>query len=126
MGYCLYGHEINDTANPIAAGLGWITKPDSANLAFESLQSQKATASKQKLIGFRMTERGIPRAEYNLSNAQQEIIGQVTSGTQSPSLNTGIGLGFVEKEYATVGSTIYVNIRTKQVAAEVVKLPFYK
>ena len=73
-----------------------------------------------------MIERGIPRAEYNLSNAQQEIIGQVTSGTQSPSLNTGIGLGFVEKEYATVGTTIYVNIRTKQVAAEVVKLPFYK
>ena len=126
MGYCLYGHEINDTTNPITAGLGWITKPDSANLAFESLQNQKAIASKQKLIGFRMIERGIPRAKYNLSNAQQEIIGQVTSGTQSPSLNTGIGLGFVEKEYTTVGSTIYVNIRTKQVAAEVVKLPFYK
>lgn len=126
MGYCLYGHEINDKTNPIAAGLGWIAKPDPSNLAYESLQHQKATASKQKLIGFKMTERGIPRAEYSLSNAQQETIGQVTSGTQSPSLNTGIGLGFIAKEYASIGSTIYVNIRAKQVAAEVIKLPFYK
>lgn len=126
MGYCLYGHEINDTTNPYAAGLGWISKPHPSNLAYESLQDQKNTIPEEKLIGFRILDRGIPRAEYTLSNSNQETIGRVTSGTQSPSLNTGIGLGYLQTAYASIGTQIFVDIRNKQVAAEVVKLPFYK
>ena len=126
MGYCLYGHEIDDTTNPYAAGLGWISKPHPSNLAYESLQDQKNTTPEEKLIGFRILDRGIPRAEYTLSNSIQETIGRVTSGTQSQSLNTGIGLGYLKTAYAPIGTQIFVDIRNKQIPAEVVKLPFYK
>ncbi len=96
MGYCLYGHEINDNTNPLAAGLGWITKPHSNNLAYDFLQDQKNIFQKKKLVGFRMIDRGIPRAKYSLCDEKGQSIGYVSSGTQSPSLNIAIGLGYVE------------------------------
>ena len=126
MGYCLYGHEINDNTNPLAAGLGWITKPHSNNLAYDFLQDQKNILQTKKLVGFRMIDRGIPRAEYSLCDEKGQSIGYVSSGTQSPSLNMGIGLGYVEATFAQQGQIVFVEIRKKMVKAEVVKLPFYR
>lgn len=126
MGYCLYGHEIDDKTNPIAAGLGWITKPHASNLAHAWLTDQKAKQQDRLLVGFEIIGRGIPRAGYSLTNASGDTIGQVTSGTQSPSLNTGIGLGFVKKEYTQTGQEIFVHIRGKEIPAKITKLPFYK
>ena len=126
MGYCLYGHEINDNTNPLAAGLGWITKPHPNNLAYDFLQEQKNILQTKKLVGFRMIDRGIPRAEYSLCDEKGQSIGYVSSGTQSPSLNMGIGLGYVEATFAQQGQIVFVEIRKKMVKAEVVKLPFYR
>lgn len=126
MGYCLYGHEIDENTNPIAAGLGWITKPHESNLAYKWLMNEKAKQQDDQLIGFQISERGIPRADYRLCNTEGVAIGQVTSGTQSPSLNKGIGLGFVKKEYAQPGHEIFVEIREKHIPAVVTQLPFYK
>ncbi|RPD90764.1 glycine cleavage system aminomethyltransferase GcvT [Aureibaculum marinum] len=126
MGYCLYGNDINDDTSPLEAGLGWITKFTKDFINSENLKKQKEEGVKRKLIGFELTEKGIPRHDYDIVDNDGEKIGTVTSGTMSPSLRKGIGLGYVPVEYAKTGSTINIAIRKKSIPATVVKLPFYK
>jgi aminomethyltransferase len=125
MGFCLYGNDIDDTTSPLEAGLGWITKLKKGHfIAADWLNAQKAAGLGRALVGFKMVDRGIPRHEYTITDEEGNPLGVVTSGTQSPTLNEGIGLGYVPKVYAAVGSFIYLDIRGKLVKAEVVKLPF--
>ena len=126
MGFCLYGNDINDTTSPLEAGLGWITKFDKEFTNSDNLKKQKEEGVTRKLVGFELIERGIPRHDYEIVDANGNVIGVVTSGTQSPSLGKGIGLGYVPTAYSTVDSEIFIRIRNKDVAAKVVKLPFYK
>lgn len=126
MGFCLYGNDINDTTSPLEAGLGWITKFDKEFTNSANLKKQKEEGVTRKLVGFELTERGIPRHDYEIVDADGNVIGIVTSGTQSPSLNKGIGLGYVPTALSSVDSEIYIRIRNKDIAAKVVKLPFYK
>ncbi len=126
MGYCLYGNELNDSITPYEAGLGWVTKPDSGFINADKLLAKKTQGFEKKLIAFHIKERAIPRAKYTIVNKDGEEIGIVTSGTMSPSLNIGIGLGYVKKKYSELGTNIYIKIREKRVLAEVQKLPFYK
>ena len=126
MGYCLYGNDITDSTSPLEAGLGWVTKFNKEFTNSANLKAQKEQGVTRKLIGFEMAEQGIPRSHYELVNAEGETIGEVTSGTQSPMLNKGIGMGYVKTEYAAPGTDIFVKIRNKAVKANVVKLPFYK
>ncbi|MCZ2129031.1 MAG: glycine cleavage system aminomethyltransferase GcvT [Bacteroidia bacterium] len=123
-GFCLYGNDINDTTSPIEAGLGWITKfnKDFVNKAYH--EKLKTEGVNEKLVGFEMIDKGIPRHDYLIKNANNEEIGRVTSGTQSPSLGKAIGLGYVKKAYSAVGSEIFVDIRGKLIKAQVVKIPF--
>jgi len=126
MGYCLYGNDINDTTSPIEAGLGWITK-FTENKAFidkETLLKQKTEGVKQRLRGFKMIDRGIPRKDYPIVDADDNVIGTVTSGTQSPVLKSGIGMGYVNTENAKLGSDIYIQVRNRKLKAEIVKTPF--
>ena len=124
MGYCLYGNEINDTSSPIAAGLGWVTRPATGFINAENIGTEKAQGTSEKLVGFELIDRGIPRSGHTIVNATGQTIGRVTSGTQSPSLGKAIGLGYVLAENASVGSEIFIQIRAKNIAASVVKLPF--
>ena len=126
MGYCLYGNDIDDTTSPLEAGLGWITKFEKDFVGSEALAAQKAAGVQRKLVGFEMAERGIPRKDYPILDESGETIGRVTSGTMSPSLNMGIGLGYVPVEHAKPGSTIQIQVRKKHLAATVVRPPFYK
>jgi len=126
MGFCLYGNDIDDTTSPIEAGLGWITKFTKDFIDKDFLQAQKENGVDQKLVGFEMIDRGIPRKDYTIVDANDNEIGRVTSGTQSPSLNKAIGLGYVKTELATPGTDIFIQVRNKSLAAKVVKLPFYK
>jgi len=126
MGFCLYGNDINDTTSPLEAGLGWITKFNKEFVNSEALKQQKEAGVSRKLVGFELTERGVPRHDYEITDANGAVIGIVTSGTMAPSLNKGIGLGYVPAEYAAPGSEIFIRIRKNDVAATVVKLPFYK
>ncbi len=126
MGYCLYGNDINDTTSPIEAGLGWITKFSKDFINAEALAKEKEHGPERKLIGFELDERGIPRHDYNIVDGNGKTIGIVTSGTMSPSLGKGIGLGYVPTIFATPGSKIYIQVRKKTIPATVVKLPFYK
>ncbi|TCI84574.1 glycine cleavage system aminomethyltransferase GcvT [Tenacibaculum sp. M341] len=126
MGYCLYGNDITDTTSPIEAGLGWITKFTKDFVNAEALKTQKENGVSRKLVAFELTERGIPRKDYEIVDGEGTVIGEVTSGTMSPSLSKGIGLGYVTIENSKVDSEIFIQIRKKQVAAKVVKLPFYK
>ncbi|MDY0343006.1 MAG: glycine cleavage system aminomethyltransferase GcvT [Lentimicrobium sp.] len=128
MGFCLYGNDINDTTSPIAAGLGWITKftDDKDFINKAALLQQKQEGVSHKLVGFEMIDRGIARQHYEVMNEEGQVIGEVTSGTQAPSLKKAIGMGYVEKAFSKVGTSIYINIRDKHLKAEVVKLPFYK
>jgi len=123
MGFCLYGNDINDTTSPLEAGLGWIIKftKDFTNSA--NLKKQKEQGVKKKLVGFKMIDKGIPRHDYILKDAAGNEIGKVTSGTQSPMLGIGIGLGYVTTEYSTPDSEIYVDVRGKALKAIVSKLP---
>lgn len=123
MGFCLYGNDINDTTSPLEAGLGWITKftKDFTNSA--NLKKQKEQGVKKKLVGFKMIDKGIPRHDYILKDVSGNEIGKVTSGTQSPMLGIGIGLGYVTTEHASPGSEIYVDVRGKALKAIVSKLP---
>lgn len=127
-GFCLYGNDIDDTTSPIEAGLGWITKMVDGKdfIDRQKMEQIKAEGAKRKLVGFRMLERAVPRHGYKIVNAEGETIGEVTSGTMSPTLKIGIGMGYVASEYATVGSQIFISIRDKAVSAEVVKPPFVK
>ena len=126
MGYCLYGNDINDTTSPIEAGLGWITKFTKDFINAESLKKEKEKGTENKLVAFELEERGIPRQGYDIVDDQGVKIGVVTSGTQSPSLGKGIGLGYVPTILKKPGSKIYIQVRKKQIPATVVKLPFYK
>ncbi|NAS12112.1 glycine cleavage system aminomethyltransferase GcvT [Poritiphilus flavus] len=126
MGYCLYGNDIDDTTSPFEAGLGWITKFSKDFVNSESLAKAKEEGPSNKLIGFEMDERGIPRQGYDIADMEGNRIGRVTSGTMSPSLEKGIGLGYVKTSAADPGNKIYIQIRNKAVQATVVKPPFYK
>ncbi len=126
MGYCLYGNDIDDTTSPFAAGLGWVTKFTKDFVNSEALAQEKEEGPKQKLVAFQLDEKGIPRQGYAILDENGKEIGKVTSGTMSPSLSQGIGLGYVTTENAKVDSKIYIQIRKNQVPATVVKLPFYK
>jgi len=128
MGFCLYGNDIDDTTSPIEAGLGWITKfADHKNfIDKEYLLNQKKNGTTRKLVGFEMIDKGIPRHEYELCDEQGNKIGHVTSGTMSPMLKIGIGMGYVKTEFSKPDSIIYVKVRDKLLKAKVVKFPFYK
>jgi len=126
MGYCLYGNDIDDTTSPIEAGLGWITKFNNGRkfIDREFLTMQKNEGVTRRLRGFILSERGIPRHGYELENNEGTVIGHVTSGTMSPVLNKGIGMGYIAKEYSAFGTEVFVRIRNKTIPAEVVKIPF--
>jgi len=126
MGFCLYGNDINDTTSPLEAGLGWITKFTKDFVNSDYLKKQKEEGVTRKLVGFELLERGIPRHDYEIVDADGKNIGIVTSGTMSPSLNKAIGMGYVTKEYAKIDAEIYISIRDKGIKAKVVKMPFYK
>ncbi|MFW5761671.1 MAG: glycine cleavage system aminomethyltransferase GcvT [Cyclobacteriaceae bacterium] len=125
-GFCLYGNDINDHTSPLEAGLGWITKLDTDFVGADVIRKQKEAGIQRKLVGFEMIDRGIPRQGYEIYDSAENKIGVVTSGSQSPIMNKGIGLGYVSKEQAKAGNTIYINIRNKMLKAELVKLPIYK
>ena len=124
MGYCLYGHDIDDTTSPIEAGLGWITSFNKDFIMKDFHSAIKSAGPKKKLVGFEMIDRGIPRQHYPILNAAGEVIGEVTSGTQSPNLSKGIGMGYVETSQSAVGLEIFISIRDKSLKAQIVKMPF--
>lgn len=126
MGYALYGNDIDDTTSPIEAGLGWITKFSKEFINSAALRKQKEDGISRKLVGFEMEEKGIPRTQYDILNDQNEVIGNVTSGTMSPSMGIGIGLGYVKKEYSSPDTEIFIAVRKRNLKARVVKLPIYK
>lgn len=124
-GFCLYGNDIDDTTSPLEAGLGWITKLNKGEFNDKEAMTQlKAEGVKRKLVGFEMVDKGIPRHDYPIVNASGEVIGKVTSGTQSPTLGKAIGMAYVPTELATPGSEIIVDVRGRHLKAQVVKLPF--
>jgi aminomethyltransferase len=125
-GFCLYGNDIDDTTSPIEAGLGWITKFTKTFTNSEALLAQKEAGIARKLIGFEMIDRGIPRHDYPIVNAEGTVVGRVTSGTQSPTLQKAIGMGYLDKDLAKEGSEIFIEIRNAKVKAQVVKFPFVK
>jgi aminomethyltransferase len=124
MGFCLYGNDIDDATSPLEAGLGWITKFTKDFTNREYFEKQKTKGITKKLVGFEMQEKGIARHDYDIKDFEGTIIGKVTSGTQSPSLNKAIGLGYVDNKYAAIDSEIYVSIRNTLLKAKVVKIPF--
>jgi aminomethyltransferase len=124
MGYCLYGNDIDDTTSPLEAGLGWITKFNKDFTAKEILETQKAEGVERKLVGFELKEKGIPRHGYEIKDFSGMNIGVVTSGTQSPSLNKAIGMGYVKKAFAELNTSILIKVRDKLLEAKVVKIPF--
>jgi len=125
MGYCLYGNDIDDTTSPLEAGLGWITKLSKEDfVAKDIIQKQKEEGIKRKLVGFEMIDRGIPRHGYDICDQEGNKIGYVTSGTQSPSLNKAIGMGYVNLESAAADSTVFIKVREKLLQAKLVKIPF--
>lgn len=128
MGFCLYGNDIDETTSPLEAGLGWITRFTEGNnfIDREFLWKQKVEGVNRKLAGFEMLEKGIPRQHYNILDDHSNIIGQVTSGTMSPMLNRGIGMGYIKTEMTNPGQSIWIKIRNKMLRAQVVTLPFYK
>ena len=124
MGYCLYGNDITDTSSPLEAGLGWITKFTKDFTARAILEKQKAEGIQQKLIGFEMIDKGIPRHDYEIKDFSGATIGKVTSGTQSPSLGKAIGMGYVRPAFARIDAQLFIKVRDKLLLAKVVKLPF--
>ncbi len=128
MGFCLYGNDINETTSPLEAGLGWITKFASGNdfINREKLEQQKSSGVEKLLVCFELMERGIPRQHYPILNGDGRAIGEVTSGTMSPMLNKGIGMGYVDTSHAAKDTEFKIGIRNRQILARVVKPPFYK
>ncbi len=126
MGFCLYGNDINDTTSPLEAGLGWITKFSAPFLNSENLKAQKEAGVTRKLVAFEMIDRGIPRHDYEIGDANGNVVGIVTSGTQSPSLEKAIGLGYVPTAMTALGTEVFILVRGKSLKAVVVSLPFYK
>jgi aminomethyltransferase len=125
-GFCLYGNDIDDQTSPLEAGLGWVTKFTKDFINSDHLKAQKEGGLKNKLVGFEMIDRGIPRGHYELCDAEGNKLGEVTSGTQSPTLQKGIGMGYVPVEYSKPGSEIFVKVRERLLKAHVIKLPFVK
>ena len=126
MGFCLYGNDINDTTSPIEAGLGWITKFTKTFTNSANLLAQKESGVSKKLVGFEMIDRGIPRHDYEICTADGQSIGLVTSGTQSPTLQKGIGMGYVQTAHSKAGTEIFIKVRDRLLKAQVVKVPFLK
>jgi aminomethyltransferase len=126
MGYCLYGNDIDDTTSPIEAGLGWITKFTKEFVNNEALAKQKEQKPSRKLVAFELDERGIPRHGYDIVDGNGNVIGNVTSGTMSPCLQKGIGMGYVPTLFSKLGTQIYIQVRKNAIPATVIKLPFYK
>lgn len=126
MGYCLYGNEITEETSPLEAGLGWVTKFTKEFINCDNLKAEKEAGVKNKLVGFEMIGKGIPRTGYEIVNKEGDVIGKVTSGTMSPTLGKAIGMGFVPTELAQEGTEILIRIRKNDVEAKVVKTPFYK
>ena len=124
MGYCLYGNDIDDFTTPLEAGLGWITKFSKNFTASDYLQKQKAAGPDKKLVGFEMIDKGIPRHDYRIKDSEGNLIGRVTSGTQSPTLGRAIGMGYVMSEFSPIDTEIFIEIRDKLLKARVSKLPF--
>ena len=125
VGFCLYGNDITDTTSPLEASLGWITKliPEKNFPSKAFFEQQKAEGIKRKLVAFKLSDKGVPRSHYEIADADGNIIGEVTSGTMSPTLKTGIGMGYVKKEFSAVGTPIYIVVRGRKLAAEVAKPP---
>lgn len=127
MGFCLYGNDIDDTTSPLEADLGWITKFTKDFTNAIALKKQKEEGVSKQLIAFEMIDKGgIPRSHYEIRDADNQLIGMVTSGSQSPSLGKGIGMGYVQTAHSKVGTEIFISIRQKNLKAQIVKLPFYK
>jgi aminomethyltransferase len=126
MGFCLYGNDIDDNTSPLEAGLGWITKFTKEFTNSAGIKAQKEAGVKRKLVGFRMVDKGIPRHDYMLRDAAGKEIGKVTSGTMSPMLGMGIGLGYVSSAFTAPGTEIFVDVRGKMLKARVHKLPLIK
>jgi len=126
MGFCLYGNDINDSTSPIEAGLSWITKFTKEFTNSENLKRQKEHGPERKLVAFELDERGVPRHDYDIVDGNGKKIGIVTSGTMSPTLKKGIGMGYVPSIFSEIGSKIYIQVRKNAISATVVKLPFYK
>lgn len=124
MGYCLYGNDVKDETSPLEAGLGWVTKFTKDFVSSDIIKKQKENGLKNKLVALELLERGIPRAHYEICNVAEEVIGEITSGTMSPSLKKGIALGYVKKSYAKTGTEIFVKVRNKLLKAQIVKPPF--
>ena len=124
MGYCLYGNDIDDTTSPLEAGLGWVTKFTKYFTAKDIIEKQKSAGIQKKLVGFEMIDRGIPRHDYIIKDANGHVIGKVTSGTQAPSLNKAVGLGYVAIDHASLDTEIFIDIRNSLVKAKLVKVPF--
>ena len=125
MKYSLYGHEIDDTTNPYEAGLGWVVKPQHKDfLGKGPIMAAKEAGLKNKLIGFKMLDKGIPRQEYKVLSSSEDEIGRVTSGTMSPCLNEGVGIAYVLKEFADEGTELLIQVRQRKLRAQVVKTPF--
>lgn len=123
-GFCLYGNDINDETSPIEAGLGWITKFNKDFINKDYHLNIKENGGTKRLAGFEMLDRGIPRQHYPILDAQGNNIGEVTSGTQSPSLDKAIGMGYINKPFNKVDTEIFIEIRGKAVKAKTVKIPF--
>tara|TARA_B110001454_G_scaffold168395_1_gene158524 strand:- start:1655 stop:2740 length:1086 start_codon:yes stop_codon:yes gene_type:complete len=126
MGYCLYGNDIDDTTSPIEAGLSWITKFTKDFVNAEALAKEKEHKPERRLIAFELNERGVPRQGYDIVDGSGKVIGNVTSGTMSPCLQKGIGMGYVPRILSKSGTQIYIQVRKKAIPATIVKLPFYK
>lgn len=126
MGFCLYGNDIDDTTSPLEAGLGWITKFTKEFVDSDKLKAQKEAGVSKKLVAFEMIDRGIPRHDYKIVSESGSDLGTVTSGTMSPSMKIGIGLGYVAIDEAKMDNEIFIQVRDKQLKAKIVKLPFYK
>ena len=124
MGYCLYGNDIDETTNALEAGLGWVTKFNTDFIGSQALLRTKESGLTQKLVGFKMLDKGIPRNGYAIKDGQGQTIGRVTSGTLSPSLGYGIGLGYVTPSSSQLDQEIFIEVRSKALKAVVVKLPF--
>jgi aminomethyltransferase len=124
MGYCLYGNDIDDTTSPLEGGLGWITKFTKDFTNAPALKKQKEEGVARKLVGFKMIDKGIPRHDYSIKDEKGNVIGKVTSGTMSPVLGIGIGLGYVPSEFAAPESEIFIDVRGRAIKAQVTKLPF--
>jgi aminomethyltransferase len=124
MGYCLYGNDIDDTTSPLEAGLGWITKFTKDFTSRDIFEKQKSNGVEKKLVGFEMIDKGIPRHGYEIVDGENNVIGNVTSGTQSPSLSKAIGMGYVKTELGSADTAVFIKVRDKSLKARICKIPF--